>query len=619
MSERFESRFKPIIVMFVLIGLLIVGKAANLQLFDNTFKDRGNAAAIEKAITYPERGLVYDRNGLLLVYNTLVYDLMVTYNSLSPEMDTAKFCELLDIDRLYFKENIVKDWTSGRYSKNIPFVFMKKIDPEIFARFQEHMHEFAGFTVQRRNARIYPHANAASLLGYIREVDQEQIDGSEGLYRMGDYVGASGLEKTYEQMIKGSKGIEYILKDNKGRRVGPYKDGSLDSLPVSGFDLFSGLDLELQTYGEQLLQNKIGSVVAIDPQTGEILSMITAPSYDPNSLTIDRSRGEAYTQLLQDTLKPLFDRALMARYPPGSIFKTVLSLIAMQEGILDPGRSMTCNGGYHIGKYRWGCRSHPFPRDVPTALQYSCNTYYYQLFRDLVDRYGTRKVGRGLDTLHNQLRLFGLGNKLDIDLPGEIKGYIPNSALYDKMYGKNRWRSTAIISLGIGQGELQLNTLQMANLAAIIANRGSYIVPHVINRIRDTTGKIENLTHDRIFCGVDPVHYEPVIEGMNRVVSPNSAAFIDDIMVCGKTGTSQNPHGEDHSVFIAFAPRDNPKIAIAVYVENSGFGGRYAAPIASLMIEKYLTRTIRPQRAHIEKRMLDADLIGRNKIIAELQ
>ncbi len=618
MSERYQQRYQYVIVIFCLVAGVLLFKAADLQLVDNSFRDRGNAAAIEKNIIYPERGLVYDRNNKLLVYNTLAYDLMVTYNKLDPNMDTTAFCNLLGIDKKTFEDNIRQDWSTGRYSRNIPFPFLRKINPAVFAKFQEHLHQFPGFTVQRRNNRIYPHTNAAHLLGYIKEVDQDQIDRSAGLYRMGDYIGAAGIERSYEPGLMGVKGIEYILRDNVGRRVGPYKDGALDSMPVSGSDLIATLDLDLQAYGELLMQNKIGSIVAIEPATGEVLAMVTAPGYDPNILTIDRSRGEAYSALLRDSLKPLFDRSLMARYPPGSIFKTVLSLIAMEDGILRPTRGMACGGGYVIGKYRWGCRKHPTPSNVPIALQYSCNTYYYQVFREMVDRYGSRNVARGLDELSEKLKRFGLGVKLGVDLPGEISGYIPNSELYNKMYGKNRWRSTSIISLAIGQGELQLNTLQMANLASVIANRGYYITPHIVKSYRDTTGQKITRNTERIDCGVSPEHFEPVIEGMARVVGGSVNAFIPDISICGKTGTSQNPHGDDHSVFIAFAPRENPRIAIAVYVENSGFGGRYAAPIASLMIEKYLHGVISPERLALETRMLSASLIQR-KTIASLR
>jgi len=613
MKRKEKNRIVGIVGLFVVVSLIILVKAANLQLFDNTFKSRGNTAAIDKQIIYPERGLLYDRNGELMVYNTLVYDLMVTYNRISPNLDTTRFCSLLGIDKSTFEENINKDWSSGRYSKNIPFLFLSKIDPASFVKFQEHLHEFQGFSVKRRNTRIYPHKNASNILGYIREVDQQIIDESRGLYKLGDFIGATGIERNYEPILKGQKGVEYVLKDNVGRRVGPYKDGELDSLPKSGIDLESGIDLVLQAYGELLMQNKVGSIVAIEPFTGEVLSMVTSPGYDPNILTIDRGRGSAYAALLTDSLKPLLDRSIMARYPPGSIFKTVLSLVALQEGIIHPGTGMSCSGAYVMGNYRWGCRQHPAPSNLATALQYSCNTYYYQLLRDLVDRYGARNPSKGLDELAEKLNPFGIGVKLGLDLPVESAGYMPTSEKYDKMYGANRWRSSAIISLGIGQGEMLMNTLQMANLAAIIANRGHYIRPHIIRQVKDSLDQFHPVIADRIESGVEPRHFEAVIEGMYRVVAAGSAAsaFIPELEICGKTGTSQNPHGEDHSVFIAFAPRENPKIAIAVYVENSGFGGRFAAPIASLMIEQYLTRDIRESRKYLETRMLESNLIKR--------
>ena len=613
MKKKEKERVIVIVSLFVLIGIIMLGKAANLQLFDNTFKDRGNTAAIDKQIIYPERGLIYDRKGDLLVYNTLVYDLMVTFNNINEDLDTSKLCQLLDIDKETFNENINKDWSSGRFSKNLPFMFLSKIDPVSFIKFQEHLHEFPGFSVQRRNTRIYPHTNASNVLGYIREVDQQLIDENQGTYRPGDYVGATSIERQYEETLRGKKGVEYVLKDNVGRRVGPYKDGDLDSLPISGQDLHATIDLDLQAYGELLLQNKVGSIVAIEPSTGEILTMVTSPGYDPNVLTIDRGRGEAYAALLTDSLKPLLDRSIMARYPPGSIFKTVLSLIALQDGLINPGTGMQCNGAYTMGKYRWGCRQHPTPHDVATALQYSCNTYYYQLLRYIVDKHGYRNPGIGLDEMADNLNKFGIGVKLGLDMPNENPGYVPRSERYDRMYGAGRWRSSAILSLGIGQGEILMNTLQMANLAAIIGNRGTYVQPHIIRPAQDSLHENQPHELDKVFCGVDKKHYEPIIEGMSRVVSSGSArsAFIEDLRICGKTGTSQNPHGDDNSVFIAFAPRENPTIAIAVYVENSGSGGRYAAPIASLVIEKYLTGEIRENRKWLESNMMESNLINK--------
>jgi len=611
MSDQHENRSRFIYGVIVFFGIVLLIKAIQLQLFDNTFRVKGMVAGIEKAVIYPERGLIYDRNDSLLLFNTLTYDLMVTVNKINPDMDTAGFCKLLGIDTAYFRANIEKDWSTGKFSKNIAFPFLKKITPEAFARFQERLHEFPGFTTQRRSIRLYPQPHAAHILGYIREADQAIIEESEGKYKPGDYLGATGLEKSYEDLLRGQKGISYFLRDNLGRRVAPYKEGKLDSMPASGVDLVTSLDINLQAYGEQLMQQKIGGIVALDPSTGEVLCMVTSPSFDPNLLTIDRNRGEAYSRLLTDPNKPLFDRSLMAKYPPGSIFKTVLSLVALEEGFTRPDKPVTCNGAYTLGKYSWGCRNHPPVTDIATALQYSCNTYYYQLFRSMVDQYGQRKVDQGLDTLRQKLMVFGLGTRLGIDLPGETTGFLPSSDLYNKMYGANRWRSSSIISLGIGQGEILMNTLQMANLAAAIANRGWYRVPHMVRSVIDTSKIAIPIPSERVDCGVAARHFEPVIEGMYRAVAAGSAAsaFLPDIAICGKTGTSQNPHGDDHSVFIAFAPRDNPKIAVAVYVENSGYGGRFAAPIASLIIEKYLTGQIRETRQWLEASMINANLI----------
>lgn len=620
MKTKERNNVRNILILFGGAALILLFKVANLQLFDNTFKARGNTAAIDKQIIYPERGLIYDRNGELLVYNALVYDLMVTYNRLDPNMDTAKLCRLLDISIDEFENSISKDWSDIRYSPNIPFIFQSQIEPEIFAAFQEHLYDFPGFSVQRRNKRLYPHTNAAHALGYIREVDKDLIESGGGRYKAGDFIGASGIEKQYEELLKGVRGVEYVLKDNIGRRVGPYKDGSLDSLAVSGQELTASLDLMLQAYGERLMTNKVGSIVAIEPATGEILALVTAPNYNPNELAIDRNRGKAYQALLKDTLKPLIDRSIMARYPPGSIFKTVLSLIGLQDSIIKSNTGMSCNGAYVMGKYRWGCRDHPRPKDVSTAIQWSCNTYYFQLLRDIVDQYGARSVDRGLDELVSNLQQFGIGVKLGIDLPNEAAGFVPNSDYYDKLYGKGSWRSSGILSIGVGQGELLMNTLQMANLAAVLANRGYYYQPHIIKSY-SSDGQTTNIEFNANYCGVDEAHFIPVIDGMEKVVKAGSAysAYLSDIEICGKTGTSQNPQGEDHSVFIAFAPRDNPQMAIAVYVENSGFGSRYAAPIASLMIEKYLTGEIRPTRQWVEDRMINADLRPNKALLTNSQ
>lgn len=614
MSDTFKGRQRVIQAIFILAALALGGKAMHLQLFDKEFQKKAGAAAVVRAPQYPARGLIYDRNGQLLIHNNPIYDLMVTYSQVKPGMDTARFCNLLGITPEYFQEALKKDWRSGRFSKNVPFVFLSKVSAETYARFQENMFDFSGFQMVLRSIRGYPHNNAANVLGYIREVGNSDLEKYPGLYAPGDYIGASGLEASYEKLLRGTKGVSYILKDNLGRNMGPYKDGQLDSAAVSGADLITSLDIDLQAYGELLMQNKIGGIIAIEPATGEILAMVTSVSYDPNLLTITQKRGEAFAALNRDPLKPLFDRTTMAQYPPGSVFKSILGLIATQEGVWNINRGVGCGGGYIFNGQRLvGCHNHPYCGNLETAIQHSCNAYFVTVYRELIDKYGFYNPAKGLNELNDYLIRFGLGTPLGIDLPGERGGYYPTTAYYDKAYANSggKWNSVWIRSNGIGQGEHLMTNVQMANLAAIIANKGYYITPHLLKGFKGGDGVIPEIYKEKKSVGIDAQHFPPVINGMEKVTISGTArsAFIPHIPICGKTGTAENPHGKDHSVFFGFAPKENPKIAFVVYVENSGFGGTYAAPIASLMVEKYLSDTISAPRKFLEKRMLDANLL----------
>ncbi|MEM9916454.1 MAG: penicillin-binding protein 2 [Bacteroidota bacterium] len=615
MKDNLKERSLIIRLFFVLGAVLLLWKALQIQLMDSDqHQNKAQATAIDKDVIYPSRGLMFDRNGKLLVNNNAMYDLKVTYKQLSPDMDTAKFCRLLEIDKATFEENLNKNWRSPRYSKSVPFPFLTKISAAVCARFVEHLHEFPGFAVQLRNVRGYPHNNAAHVLGYLNEVDQAQIDENKGVYTRGDYIGVSGLEAYYEKELRGKKGVRFVMKDNLGREVGTYKGGSLDSFATSGQDLITTLDLDLQNYAEQLLNNKTGSIVALEPSTGEVLCMVSAPTYDPNILTINRNRGNEFARLEKDSLRPFFDRSISAKYPPGSIFKTLVALIAMQEGILDPNRGITCNMGYYYNGTVRKCHGHPYPHNVQTGLAHSCNAYFFQVLRDMVDRYGFYNPHQGLDTVVRYLYDFGLGNRLDIDVSYEVGGNIPTTEYYDYLYPKKKggWYSPTIMSIGIGQGEIQMTTLQMAHLAGVIANRGWYYTPHLVKGFRNSDRQIEEKYRTKRQVPVDEVHFGPVIEGMERAIleGTGTVARIQDISVCGKTGTSQNPHGKDHSVFFAFAPKENPKIAIAVYVEHGVWGATYAAPMASLMIERYLKGAVDPSRKYLEDRMLQADLVS---------
>ena len=613
-----DRKAKVIIGFVLLLALVLVVKMAQIQLFSKKYKEQAQKTTLGKTILYPSRGLIYDRNGKLLVSNSTIYDIEVIYNNVPKDLDTAKICSLLDIDIETFRTNINKNWSSVRYSKSIPFTFLSKVDPVQFSIFQEYLHRYPGFYPVVRNIREYPHTNAAHVLGFLGEVNKKDLEkDTENRYANGDYIGRSGLERTYQGMLEGSKGVSYMLKDNFGRNVGSFDNGSLDSSAVAGADIIAGIDLDLQAYGEQLMAGKTGSIVAIEPKTGEILAMVSSPTYDPNMLNLNRDRGRFYDSLSTDTVyKPLFDRSVSAKYPPGSIFKTVFSLIALQQGIIQADKTIYCDGVYEVdskGLYTQDCHQHPTPYNVSIALQHSCNSYYYQTFRDFINNYGYRTPGVGLDTLLSHLYDFGLGDKLGIDFHIEEKGLLPTPALYDRKYKHvyNGWRSTYILSVGIGQGELQLTTLQMANLAAIIANRGYFYTPHLIKSINAEGASIDEKYRTRRTVRIDDQHFDPVIEGMARVTTLGTGqqAYVPGIDICGKTGTSQNPHGKDHSVFFAFAPRENPQIALAVYVENAGFGGAIAAPIAGLMIEKYINKQISPRKQYIENRILNTDLI----------
>ena len=616
MADNYRSRQQVIQMVFVFASIILLGKAMHLQLIDPSYKKRARATTMSSYTQYPSRGLIYDRNGKVLVNNNPMYDLMVTYNQVDTEMDTTFFCSLLDIDKASFVKRLEKNFRGdARYNKRIPYVFMDKLSAEVYAGFQEHLYRFPGFFVQLRNARGYPHQNAAHVLGFLTEVNRNQIEKSKGRYKGGDYIGASGIEKEYEKELRGKKGIKNLLRDNLGRIVGPYKDGSLDSAAVSGKDMVSSIDLDLQTYGELLMQNKTGSVVAIEPKTGEILAMLSAPGYDPNRLAINRYRSEAFHELVNDTLtKPFLDRSINAKYPPGSIFKTVVSLIAMQEGVLRPDQGFSCNGSYSYkgaGKPR-KCHQHPYPYNTAIALQHSCNTFYFHVIRDILEiqDYYTPEVG--LNKFNEYLYQFGLGQSLGVDIPNEKTGNVPTVDYYNYMYrNKGGWKSPTIMSIGIGQGEIEMTTLQMANLAATIANRGYWYIPHLAKGFRNDTTQIPFRFREKKKVKIDDQYFDPVIEGMTRVVTMGTgqAAKTPGIDIAGKTGTSQNPHGIDHSVFFAFAPIDNPKIAIAVYVEHGKWGSDFGAPIAGLMIEKYLNREISEQRKAIEKKMIDANLI----------
>ncbi|MBK7465846.1 MAG: penicillin-binding protein 2 [Saprospiraceae bacterium] len=608
--DQRSIRYKIVFGLVLAISAVLVFILIKLQLMDPYYSDKAKSITLNQNIIQPSRGLFYDRNGKLLVINYPAYDIYVNYNKISKDLDTNNLCFLLNIPKHKFSELIEKDWSSGKFSKSIPFVMLKNVDATTFLRFQENNFRFPGFSGSLRAIREYPIAHGANFLGYTSEVKKFDIDQNKDVYKLGDYKGEAGIEKKYENYIRGSKGLEFTLRDNLGREVGPYMNGKLDRDAISGSDVHIAIDIELQKLGDSLLMNKVGSIVAIEPASGELLCMNTSPTFDPNLLSINQTRGQAYAYLLRDTLKPLFDRSSQAVYPPGSIFKPILGLIALQEGIINENTPHACSGAYYYKSFSYGCHNHPAPYKLSVALQHSCNSYFFQTFRDFIDQDGSTKPSVGLDKLVKYLTEFGLGRPLFTDVDAEKSGFIPTSDFYTRLYKTNQWRSTYIISVGIGQGELQLTTIQMANLAAIIANKGYYIPPHLVKGFSPNNILIPEIYRTKNYVPVDQKHFKPVIDGMELAVSSGTAtlAFHPDLQICGKTGTSQNSRGKDHSVFFAFAPKDNPKIAIAVYVENAGWGGAVAAPIASLMIEKYLKGTI--LRKELEERMKKKDLIS---------
>lgn len=582
--------------IFIVVAVIYWVRLFQLQILDERYTIDARSNAIRNKVQYPGRGLILDRNGQIMVYNEAVYDLMVIPGQVE-EADWALLADLLELDEEGVKERFKK---ARAYSRHAQSVFEKQISKETYGRLQEYLYRFPGFYVQSRTLRRYIRPVASHVLGDVGEVNESELR-SDPYYQLGDYIGKSGLEKHYEKALRGRKGVKVVMVDVLNREKGSYKDGAFDTAAVAGEELYTTLDAGLQEYAEQLMQGKRGSIVAIEPATGEVLALVSAPTYDPN-LLVGRIRSRNYGNLLSDVQKPLFNRALMAYYPPGSIFKLPQALIGLQEKVIVPGSGFACD------KTLVGCHAHPDARSVAEGVMTSCNPYFYQVFRRIImqgkdpNRFVDSRMG--LEEWNRYIGSFGLGKRLEIDLPDVKSGFIPDAAYYDRYYGRNQWAFSTIYSLSIGQGEIGLIPLQMANLAAIMANRGYYITPHLVRAIGESKRKPDlDLEPHRL--PIDRKYFEPVVEGMYGAVHfPGGTArraWLDSIAVCGKTGTSENPHGEDHAVFIGFAPRENPRIAISVFLENSGFGGTWAAPMASLLIEKYLTGKVK--RAQLERQV----------------
>lgn len=599
--------------LITLIGFIFIVRLFQLQIIRGRKVNPTHSAAVKIEYDYPERGYIYDRNGKLLVANQLSYDVMVIPREVQP-LDTLEFCSFLKISKEDFKKRFEK---AERYARWLPSVFVKQLAKSDFAFLQEKLHKFKGFYIQKRIIRDYPIKSAANIVGYISEVNELKAKKSN-YYEQGELIGTWGVEKQYEKHLRGIKGKKHLRRNNLNRIIGSYKNGEYDTLAVSGKDLMLTIDTELQQYGEKLMQGKRGGIVAIEPQTGEILALITAPSYDPNMM-VGRKRSRNSVLLFGDTINnPTLDRGLQGAYPPGSPFKIINGLIGLQEGVIDENFGVRCFGGYRYGRNNrfMGCHCGIYntPVKLKRAISRSCNSYFATLYRKTIDNHKTARIG--MDAWSKHVKSFGLGNFLGYDLPVGQKGLVPNSKLYDRMYPNFRWGATTSISNSIGQGEVLTTPIQLANATAAIANRGYFYRPHIIKKIggKPITNKqytTKNLTT------IDKKHYPIVIEAMHDVFKSGTGRFnqVEGIEICGKTGTSENTikmvngkkvQAPDHSILVAFAPKENPKIALAVFVENGGYGSTIATPITSLLIEKYLKGKVK--RKHVEERMLNLNL-----------
>lgn len=590
----------------ILVGFVFILRLFYLQVYNNSAYDIFEDSAIRKVYNYPKRGYVYDRNGKLLVANQPSYDVMVIPREIEPldSLEIAEFCNLLKITPQDYAKKLER---ATNYSPRLPSPFVPQLSKSDYAVLQEKMRKYVGFYIQKRSLRAYQTTIGANVLGDIGEVNRGII-AKQPYYKLGDLIGKQGVEKTYENTLRGVKGIKFIQKDRFNKNIGPYKDGVFDTLPNPGKDITITIDSKLQAYGELLMKNKRGGIVAIDPSSGEILAMITGPSYDPN-LLVGRDRSKNFSKLFRDSIaNPTFDRGLQAMYPPGSPFKTLNALIALQEGVLSTEDRVSCSMGYRYGNRRMGCHAHRSPVNMNSGIYESCNAYFANAYRKIIDKFPS--PAQGMDKWSQHIKSFGLGNYLNNDLAVGQPGKVPTAETYNRAYGENKWYTTFTISNAIGQGEVLATPIQLANMAAAIGNRGYYYTPHIIKEVEGDTIPIEYTTPK--YTTIDKRHFEPVVQGMYDVYNKGTAKSLQvkGIEICGKTGTAENfaiidstkTQLTDHSIFVAFAPKDNPKIAIAVFVENGYFGSRFAGRMASLMIERYIRGEI--TRTDMEKFVL---------------
>ena len=602
--------------LFIGLGiavLLLLGKIFSIQILENRYKEDADRNSTIYETIYPTRGVIYDRNGQILVGNKVAYDILVSPKELQP-FDTLALAAVLDVEPSFIRARLQE---YKRRSSSIGFqsvTMLRAVPAETYMRFDEVKYHFPGFKGQVRGIRDYPVNAGGNLLGYVSEVNQDYINKHPGEYRSGDFAGMTGIEAAREEDLRGVKGYHIYLRNSRNQIEQPYKDGAEDKEAIPGHDIVTTIDAELQRYGQELMQNKVGSVVAIEPSTGEILALVSSPGIDVEQLA---DIGKHYNEIASNPYKPMYNRAVQASYPPGSVFKLVNGLIGLQEGVLQPSYTYPCSQGYHFGAgHKLGCHVHKSPINMEESIMMSCNAYYCYVLKNILDNKKYANVAEALDAWHEYVESFGFGRKLGSDFPAELAGSIPTSKTYNNAYGRGRWNSTTVISLSIGQGEILATPLHLANLCATIANRGHYYIPHIVKASEGV--EIDPRFTERQYTKVDTVHFTKLIRGMWRAVNSGAGmggtawvAHIDSLDVCGKTGTAQNPRGADNSVFICFAPMDNPQIAIAAYVENGGFGASNAAPIASLMVEKYLKGTVK--RTALEEQLKSRDLMSRVK------
>jgi len=594
------------------VGLIYISRLFFIQILDTKYQQNPlNNSAVTVKFAYPDRGFIYDRNGKLLVANQASYDIMIIPKDVEP-LDTIEFCDLLKITKEDF---LKKYYRTKNYSPRIPSIFLGQLSKADFAYLQEKMYKYKGFYIQKRFLRQYPEKTSANVLGYISEVNESLLK-TDNYYQLGELVGYHGIEKQYEEVLRGQKGVKFIQKNRFNKEIGAYKDGIYDTLPVPGKDITLTLDMDLQMYVERLMVNKRGGIVAIEPSSGEILTLVSTPSYDP-AMLVGRKRSKNSVLLFNDTVKkPMLDRGLQAQYPPGSPFKIINALIALQEEVITPETAFYCYHGFKYGRggfMKCHCGIVGAPISMNTGIYRSCNSYFSNVYKKTIEKYDS--APEGMDNWSKHAKSFGLGNYLGYDMPSGQKGLIPDAALYNRYYPNHKWKAITTISNAIGQGEVLTTPIQLANMTAAIANRGHYFTPHMLKKVGDSLNQDKKYTTPN-YTTIEPKYFEPVIEGMWNVFELGTArgSKISDIQICGKTGTAENfrkINGEriqftDHSIFIAFAPKDNPKIAIAVFVENGYWGSRWAAPIASLMIEKYINGEVK--RDWMEKRMLEGSL-----------